>query len=151
MLFHHLKFSRRIFLKNGFFSTLNVLGLTLGIAVGIILLLVLQSDLAYDQHYANHKRIFRLGAHYQITGVDEKIAVVARELAPILRSNYPEIENMASIRPLDRQLVKYDDHENPKAFYEADIVQSDANYFSVFDHAFIFGDPAPASATLTVW
>ena len=38
MLRTHLKFFIRVFLKDKFFSLLNILGLALGIAVSIILL-----------------------------------------------------------------------------------------------------------------
>jgi putative ABC transport system permease protein len=140
MLIHHLKFSTRIFLKDKFFSTLNILGLALGIAVSIILLLILQNDLTYDQHYANHKRIYRLGSHYQITGVDEKIAYVARELGPILKAEFPEVQNIVQIQPLDRTLVTYDNKTSLKSLYEEDIIQADSSYFSVFNHGFISGD-----------
>ncbi len=76
----HLKFFTRVFLKDKFFSTLNILGLALGIAVSIILLLILQNDLTYDKHFANHKRIYRLSGHLEATGVDFKPARSAREL-----------------------------------------------------------------------
>src|SRR5688572_144497 len=51
MLLNHLRFSVRLFIKDKFFSILNILGLALGIAVSIILLLILQNDLTYDQHF----------------------------------------------------------------------------------------------------
>ncbi|MCW5910494.1 MAG: ABC transporter permease [Cyclobacteriaceae bacterium] len=140
MLRYHLKFSIRIFLRNKFFSTLNILGLSLGIAVGIILLLILQNDLTYDQHYANQKRIYRLGSHYKITGVDEYIGITARELGPVLKEGFPEIEAMTRIIRMDRQLVRKEDDEEEKAFYEDRLIQADDAYFQLFDHEFIYGD-----------
>ena len=65
MLSTNLKFALRVFLKDKFFSVLNILGLALGIAVSIILLLILQNDLTYDQYHVNHERIYRLGGHLQ--------------------------------------------------------------------------------------
>ena len=55
----------RIFLKDKFFGVLNILGLSLGIGVSLILLLIVDYDLSYDQHYKNHENIYRLGAHIQ--------------------------------------------------------------------------------------
>ena len=60
---HQLKFAIRVFLKDKFFSTLNILGLALGIAVSVILLLILQNDLSYDKYHVKHKQIYRLGGH----------------------------------------------------------------------------------------
>ena len=88
-LLYHLRFSFRVFLKDKFFSALNVVGLAMGIAVGIILMLILKNDLTYDQHYAKHKNIYRLGAHYVIPGVDHMTGLSARELTPILKDHYP--------------------------------------------------------------
>ena len=69
----HLKFFSRVFLKDKFFSVLNISGLALGIAVSIILLLILQNDLSYDRHHVNHERIYRLSGHLQATGIDVRL------------------------------------------------------------------------------
>ena len=92
MLRTHLKFFIRVFLKDKFFSLLNILGLALGIAVSIILLLILQHDLNYDKHYANHERIYRVGGHLQATGLETRGARSARELGDILKEEFPEAQ-----------------------------------------------------------
>ena len=81
---HQIKLAIRVFLKDKFFSMINVLGLSLGIAVSIILLLILQNDLTYDRHHVLHERIFRLGAHEEGTSVDFWTARAARELGNVL-------------------------------------------------------------------
>src|SRR6187399_1542280 len=108
MLFTHLIFATRVFLKDKFFSTLNVLGLALGIAVSIVLLLVLQHDLTYDKYHVNHKRIYRLGGHLQATGIDFRGARSARELGNILKEEFPEIEGVVRANNWNHTLVKYE-------------------------------------------
>ncbi len=142
MLINHLRFAIRIFLKDKFFSSLNILGLALGIAISIILLLILQSDLTYDQHYANHERIYRLGAHYQIPGTDVNKGTSARELGPLLKDQFPEIEAMVRIQTMDHTLVKYSKSGKELAFYEENVMQADSSYFQVFSHEFLAGDVA---------
>lgn len=142
MLRTHLKFASRIFLKDKFFSVLNILGLALGIAVSIILLLILQHDLTYDKHHTNHNRIFRLGGHLQATGIDIKVARSARELGVILQDELPEIEGMVRANTWDRTLVKHvSKSADEKAFYEEHIARADSNYFQVFTHTFLAGNP----------
>jgi putative ABC transport system permease protein len=140
VLAFNLKFSARAFLKDKFFSGLNILGLSLGISVSIILLLILQNDITYDTQYTNHKRIYRLGAHYQIPENDEFIGTTARELTPILKDAYPEIEAIVRIKTLDHLLVKTESKGLSNAFYEENVVQADASYFKIFNHTFIVGD-----------
>lgn len=142
MLRTHLKFATRVFLKDKFFSALNILGLALGIAVSIVLLLILQNDLTYDQYHVNHKRIYRLGGHLQATGVDARSSRSARELANILKAEFPEVQNFARANDWDHTLIKYEDGKgNMREYYEEDIVRTDSTYFQVFTHNFIAGDP----------
>lgn len=142
MLQSQVKFAARVFLKDKFFSTLNVLGLALGIAVSIVLLLILQHDLSYDRYHEQHARIYRLGGHLQATGVDARTARSARELGNILRAEFPEVQNVVRANSWDHTLVRYDDGKgNAKEFYEEDIVRTDSTYFEVFTHRFISGDP----------
>src|SRR5688572_15930322 len=129
MLKTHLKFFSRVFLKDKFFSILNISGLALGIAVSILLLLMLQNDLSYDKHHVNHKRIYRLGGHLQATGLDVRLARVARELGPILQEEFPEVQAVVRANSWDRVMVKYQDKSgNEKAFYEEHVVRTDYNY-----------------------
>jgi putative ABC transport system permease protein len=144
MLFTNLKFAIRVFLKDKFFSLLNILGLALGIAVSIILLLILQNDLNYDKHHEKHARIYRLGGHLQATGIDFRGARSARELGRILKEEFPEIENVVRANNWDHTLVKYENKGQEKAFYEEDVVRTDSTYFQVFTHKFLAGEPGTA-------
>jgi putative ABC transport system permease protein len=141
MLRNQFRFLVRIFLKDKFFSSLNILGLALGIAVSILLLLILQNDLTYDQYHVSHKRIFRLGGHLEATGVDNRRARSARELGVILKEELPEVLEVVRANNWDHTLVKYENKGVEKAFYEEDIVRTDSTYFRVFTHEFIAGDP----------
>jgi putative ABC transport system permease protein len=140
MLLTHLKFFVRIFLKDKFFSLLNILGLALGIGVSIILLLILQHDLTYDKHYANHERIYRLGGHLQATGVDFRGARSARELGSILKEEFPEVQQVTRANNWDHTLVKRESKGQEIAYYEEDVVRTDSTFFGVFKSEFIAGD-----------
>ncbi len=140
MLQTNLKFFIRVFLKDKFFSILNILGLALGIAVSIILLLILQHDLTYDKHFANHENIYRLGGHLQATGVDFRVARSARELGAILKEEFPEVQAVTRANNWDHILVKYEKKGEEVSYYEEDLIRTDSTYFTVFKHDFIAGD-----------
>lgn len=142
MLANHIRFFTRIFLKDKFFSLLNILGLALGIAVSILLLLILQNDLNYDRSHVLHKNIYRLGGHLQATGIDVRLARSARELGRILGEELPEVEGFVRANSWDRTLVSYEDKKGgAKSFYEENIVRADSTYFRYFTHEFIAGNP----------
>jgi putative ABC transport system permease protein len=139
---HQLKFAIRIFLKDKFFSTLNILGLALGIAVSVILLLILQNDLTYDKYHVKHKQIYRLGGHLWATGIDATVARSARELGSILKEEFPEVQDFVRANEWGRTLIRYKDlNADEKGWYEEHVVRTDSNYFKMFTHKFIAGDP----------
>jgi putative ABC transport system permease protein len=144
-MLNHLRFAVRIFLKDKFFSALNILGLALGIAVSIVLLLILQNDLNYDKYHVNHKQIYRLGAHTWAPGVDFRTARAARELNSILPEEMADVQAVVRANSWDRTMVKYKPAAgDEKSWYEENIVRLDSNYFTVFTHQFVAGDPATA-------
>lgn len=143
MLLNQIKFAFRIFLRDRFFSSLNVAGLALGIAVCILLMLILQNDLRYDLHYDKQARIYRVGCHLQQVGLDLRWARSAPELAAILKDEYPEIEAAITINNnYGRIPVTYDGAGTArKVYYEDRVMDTDSGYFNVFSHTFIAGDP----------
>jgi putative ABC transport system permease protein len=145
----NLRFFTRIFLKDKFFSLLNILSLALGIAVSILLLLILQNDLTYDKYHLNHANIYRLGGHLQATGIDVRLARSARELGRILNEEIPEVKGFVRANSWDRTLVTYESKDGKeKSFYEENIVRADSTYFTNFTHEFISGNPAKCLADL---
>lgn len=141
-MIQQLKFALRVFLKDKFYSALNILGLALGIAVSIVLLLILQNDLTYDRHHVLHERIYRLGAHEEATGVDFWTARSARELGNVLQQEFPEVLGVVRANPWSHTLVKYQPKTGEeRSWYEEDVVRTDSNYFQLFTHQFIAGDP----------
>lgn len=145
MLWNHLKFSVRLFLKDGFYSFLNVFGLSMGLTCGIIVLLYLQNDLTYDLHHEKHERIYRFVQHLEATGADFNVAVTSRELAPLLAEDLPELETY--VRFLGWNFTRVI-HELPDGsliqFEEEHLFQTDSNIFDVFTHQFIEGTPENA-------
>ena len=142
MLLNHIKFASRLFLKDSVYSILNILGLAMGIAVGIILLLYLQSEFTYDQHHEKHRQIYRLTNHLKADGADFNTSRTARELAPVLKEELPEVLNYVRFVELPTLIVeaKLEDGSR-KQFYEDFIFEADSTLFSVFTHHFYEGDP----------
>ncbi|MDN5204717.1 ABC transporter permease [Fulvivirgaceae bacterium BMA10] len=141
-MLNNIKFAFRIFKKDGFYSLLNILGLGLGISCGIVLLLYLKNDLTYDKHHENHERIYRLTNHIQAQGVNFNIARAARELAPVLVEEFPEITSYVRFNDFSDILIKSKRDDGAEVmFYEDRVFESDSTMFSVFTHEFIAGDP----------
>lgn len=147
MALYHLKFILRHFQRDRLFTLLNVLGLSLGISVACLLLLILHDSLTYDHSYSKYDRIYRLGGHIYGSSVDFKRGTSARELSNILTTELPEVEEVVRIENWNHVLVKRIKENEIIAFYEENIINADSNYFKVFTHDFIWGNPITCLAS----
>ena len=62
----YFKVALRNLLRNRLHAAVNILGLSVGIAVSIIVFLYIQSEVTYDAYHSNSDRLYRLshGAHH---------------------------------------------------------------------------------------
>lgn len=155
MIFNHLKFAIRFLRKEGSYTVLNLLGLTLGISIGIILLLYLQNELSYDAHHSQGDQIYRVSHHLKAEGADFNTARTARELAPLLKADIPEVINYVRFNDYDDTMITvYPDSDQPAQYYEGRIMETDSSFLSVFTHEVLEGDrktclTGPGKAVLT--
>ncbi len=124
--------------KNRFYTLLNVLGLAVGIAMTIITFLYLQNELNYDQHFEKSDRIYRSSTSFERPSGVDNYAISGIGMGKLLAAEYPEIEvhTTCSFRS-NRLLYKYEE----KAIYLDDILVADSNFFEIFEHDFVYGDP----------
>ncbi|MBL0740702.1 ABC transporter permease [Chryseolinea lacunae] len=130
----------RNLLRDKFFAFLNILGLTLGITTGIIMLLIWQHEIDYDKHFPLHERIYRVGGDQKQTGLFLHTAQNSPALGVVLPLEMPEVVSSVTLLPLPPTLVSNGVASAEKSFYETGLVMADLPYFSVFRHSFIVGD-----------
>ncbi len=146
MLLNHFKFTFRLFAKNKFYTSLNLMGLVVGTTCGLIGILYLQSAFTYDLHQKHHDQIFRLTNRIQMTGFDINYAKTAQELPPLIEENLPELLSYVRFVPFDEEEQKvtiiYESEKGVRRqFYEERLMRADSNVFSYFTHEFTLGDP----------
>lgn len=142
MFSNHIKFALRILKKDGIYSVLNILGLTLGITVGIVLFLYLQSELNYDKHHTNADRIYRFTAHLKADGADFNTARTPREIAPLLLEELSDVQSYVRFNDWSNTLVTTNESGNePIQFYEDEIYSTDSTFLNFFTHEVLDGDP----------
>ncbi len=119
---------------------LNVLGLSLGIAGSILILLYVQHELSYDKFHGKADRIYRINCYAKLEGKEMSMAVTAPPQARVTKEEYPEVEDAVRYYyPFD-QKVSYENvtyHE--KRFYFAD-----PNFLEIFNFPLIEGNPKTA-------
>jgi len=124
-------------------SVINIVGLAVGIASCIVILLYVAAELGYDRFNENADQIYRIHLEALVNGGKVNVAMSARPLGPTLAHNYPEVAAYTRIKNVDAPTVKYKD----KVFSERKFYWVDSTFFDVFTVSFLEGDPKTALAT----
>jgi putative ABC transport system permease protein len=130
-----LKTAIRNIFKDFAYSGLNILGLTLGIASALYLIIYIADELSYDRYHQNADRIYRVSSHISETDDDFTWVIAQIPFAEQVVADYPEVEACVRFIPSGRDLFKYEDKE----FFEENFAFADTNVFDVFTYNFIKG------------
>ena len=136
----YFKIAIRCLGKNKAFSAINILGLSIGMAVCFIILLFVQDELSYDQFNVKADNIYRIEFKANINGGKINESNVMPPVARALQNDYPEVKEVTRLRTLGNPRVLIDG----KQFSDASMVFVDSNFFSVFTIAFLQGNAKTA-------
>lgn len=146
MLKNYLKIAWRNLLKNRFFSLINILGLALGMACSLFILLWVQDERSIGNFHKNGNRLFilyeRLYTDNKIDGRYNTPGVLASELKRVI----PEIQYASGFA--------WENDSPDRLTFEADnkIIKfdgcyADSDYFNMMSYPLLKGTPATALNT----
>ncbi len=144
LLPNYFKTASRKIKRQKVFSLINIAGLAVGLACCAVIILYVSNELSYDTFHPDADRTYRLASHI-INQVGEFwFAATPGPMAPILRREFPQVEEVARIVPprenADNVLVV----KGNKRFFEDRIWFVDSTAFRIFRIAFIQGSPERA-------
>jgi putative ABC transport system permease protein len=123
------------------YSFINILGLAIGMACCLLILLYVQDEFGYDKFHEKSDRIYRLVMEGQVSATGRLLnsARSPSPWAPVLAADYPGVVNYVRFKtPLSRWLITYEDER----IYEKGFYFADATVFDVFDFELVRGNPA---------
>ncbi|GAB4010018.1 ABC transporter permease [Spirosoma migulaei] len=142
MLLNYLKIAWRNLRKDKFYSLINILGLTIGVTCGLLLLLYVTDELSFDRYHTNASQIYRIVSHITEPDKVNRWSSTQPPLVKTLKQDYPFVKNYVRFFPYGRMMFR----QGEKRFYEDDIYAADSTVFDVFSYKFIEGDPKTALA-----
>ena len=137
MFKNYFKTAWRSLSKHKAYSTINVLGLTLGIASCLIIFLIVQYELNYDKFNSKADRIYRV----TLNAIDFN-PCVSMAVVPALRNDFPDLEEVSQAWYQESGLINV----NEKKYLEKGYIFADKYFPSVFDYHWIEGNPKTALA-----
>jgi putative ABC transport system permease protein len=144
MLRNYLKIAIRSLVRTKLYSTINILGLSMGVACCLLLALYVQDEFEYDRHHERLNDLYRIDTEFEgVVGFD-KLATVSPPIPMALKEDLPEVEAAARIFPTfsAENLIQYEDNK----FYESKVYLADSTLFDVLTYHFIEGNPKNALA-----
>jgi putative ABC transport system permease protein len=137
MFRNHLFVALRNFQKRKSFTFINILGLTVGMSVCLLILTYARYEMSYDSFHSRANDIYRVtvdiynGNDFQVA--DAQCYPAAGKLA---KEEFSEIEDYAMTRHFGRLLLKNGD----KAFNEDRVYWANPAWLKIFDWQMVRGD-----------
>ncbi len=140
MINSYIKISRRSILRNKLFSSINIVGLAISMAVGLLLIGLLSDMNKYDKFHENHDRIYRVTSNYKYLDQEANdFASTSLRAGKSIQELLPNIEEIA---------ILYGGFSGDLKFHEKTVPLSglwaNESFFDVFTFPMISGDPSTA-------
>jgi ABC-type transport system, involved in lipoprotein release, permease component len=137
MLQNYIKIALRNLRKQGFYSFINIFGLSVGVAVCMVIALFVINESSYDKHFKDGDRIYRISNKTVFGGRSSHNLYTPAALVRALPEEIPEVEAAVHFREQGPYLVKRpNDSEN---LLERRVIWASKDFFKVFDLEMVSG------------
>jgi putative ABC transport system permease protein len=137
MIKNYLKTALRIMLRQKAYSAINVIGLSVGIAATLMILIYITDELSYDKMHKDGDRIYRVSISGRLQGNEFDGANSPAPVAEAMQKEIPEIEEVVRFGMWRTMPISYGE----KAFTEKRMLIADSNFFKFFNFEIIKGNP----------
>jgi len=151
MIKNYLRIAFRNLSKNKVFSFINIFGLAVGMAAGLLIIQYVTFELSFDNFHAKKDRVFRVTQdRYEHGKLSTQWAGGAFAEGNAFKNNFPQVEDFVKVVPAGSILaVNNDTRISLEKNYFAG-----QSFFNIFSYPLISGDPKTAlrdvnSAVLT--
>ncbi len=144
MLRNYIKVAFRHFMRRKAFSIINMLGLSIGLSVCLVILKYVDFELSFDSYHEKADRIYRTVSTYRTNhGLKGIYPLSDFGQGPGLVAHIPEVKNYVRTHLLHggAVLTTTTNSGDRAQFYEDQSIQFvDSSFFDVFTHQAIEGD-----------
>ena len=140
MFKNYLTVAVRNLRRHPFYAGLNIIGLAIGLASCLLILLYVTDELSYDRFHEGADDIYRLNWDFNWNETEGIGPGTPPPLAAALINEIPEVEAVTRIYPVPDMVVRYEN----KFFNETKMYGVDSTFFDFFSFTLLEGDPATA-------
>ena len=136
MIKNYFKVAWRNLAKNKAFSAINIIGLAVGMAACIIIMLFVFYEKSFDNFHT--KNVYRLNEVQKFPGMvaSQKVALSMFPMGPALQNEFPEIRNFTRIKWDGKYQITY----VQKKVFLPQVFAVDSTFLQIFDFKLLKGD-----------
>ena len=136
MLRNYLTSALRNLWKHKGYSFINIFGLSVAVASCLLLLFVVQVEIAYDAHHPDVERLHRVIRSTRMSDTDTRYTFETMgPLGPALEATFPDVEQAV------RFVTLWGTMEHEAKAFPGRITITDPGVFDVFNLGIVVGDP----------
>lgn len=141
MLKNYLAITLRTLVRYKNYTLINVVGLAVGLAACLLIVLFVQDERSYDRYHTNGEHVYRLTEQQLDTDGEVSVHSVFIDpgYAPLLKAEIPEVTHAARLTPVGPLLSVGERHVD-----SGDAYWSDPDLFEVLTFSFLAGTPETA-------
>ncbi|MBR9998696.1 MAG: ABC transporter permease, partial [Cyclobacteriaceae bacterium] len=136
MIRNYIKIAFRNLIQDRFYSMLNIMGLSIGIATSLLIILFISDELSYDKFHQDAGDIYRVITKGKLG--DEEVRNVAVSGAPVaeaILTTIPEVKAVTRLQP-EILIITHQD----ESLKEDRVLFADSTFFDVFSFSLLEGD-----------
>ena len=134
MFKNYFKIAIRNLTRNKIYSLINILGLSIGLACAMLILLYVRDEVSYDQFHHNVNRIYRIVMKSKHDGVEHKDGNTGYLQGPNFAQNVTGIQSFVRIQSGTEDIKLGNEVQSQELLYV------DSTFFSTFTFPLIEGD-----------
>ncbi|MDE3057875.1 MAG: ABC transporter permease [Bacteroidota bacterium] len=140
MVRNYFKIAIRNILKFRLYSCINIIGLAVGIACCIAIMLFIRDELSYDGYNEHADQVYRPVFFATFNGREIRSAMSPAPMGAAISHDLPEVAAYARMHYEGSCVIRYQN----KTFVEQKFLWADSTLFDLFTLPFVAGDPKTA-------
>ncbi len=130
MFINYFKTALRNFARNKIYSSINIVGLSLGLACAMLIMLYVKDEVSFDRFHKNVTNIYRIVSQRK----ENKISATGLLQGPRFAQNVPGIKSFVRVDN------RYKDIKTGRHIQSQNLMYVDSNFFSLFTFPLLSGD-----------
>ncbi len=145
MFKNYLKIGVRSLWKDRFYTSINLFGLSIGLAFSFLVLLLVNYEFSFENFYKEKDKVFRVGITYDVGGKVDSYSNTPRPLGPAMKQEFPEVVEFTRARGVNGLDEHFANLKFDEQYFRSDnIFVVDSTFFDVFDLELLRGNTKQA-------